>query len=114
MVENIHRDLLELSNIELQRSYWNNMDRRHVSSYAELMSRLFDDDGFDEFVSALEKGAGSNTPETKKIVELREMLDSYNDDGKSDNDILGDSRWHDIVKQAQTVVEHWPKYTSAP
>lgn len=44
-IENIYRDLLELSDITLQKKLWLNQNNNTglLSSYSELMCRLFDD-----------------------------------------------------------------------
>ena len=48
-IQNIYENLLELSDLNLQKEIWFNIENTKglVSSYAELMNRLFDDDSGD-------------------------------------------------------------------
>jgi hypothetical protein len=111
-IENIYEDLLELSDIKIQKQYWNNKNPGHVSSYTELMCRLFDDDCFDDFVGLLKKNAGCFQDQVKQIVDLHEKLNLYNEKGKTDNNILSDTKWWEIVKLSKVVFNNWPVYVS--
>jgi hypothetical protein len=109
-LENIHRDLLEMSDVELQKRYWNNADSNHVSSYTELMCRLFDDDCFDDFINEIKREESTNLHEVDQILKLHEKLNSYDEAGKSDQDILSDPKWHEIIELARIIINKWPQY----
>jgi hypothetical protein len=51
-VENIYNDILELSDVNIQRKLWLNEANNTglISSFTELMCRLFDDNNLDGFI----------------------------------------------------------------
>jgi hypothetical protein len=109
-VENIYHDLYELSDHELQKKSWQNLDSTYVSSYVELMCRLFDDDLFDEFVIAICQKAAKNSILVEKLTMLHAKLNSYDASGKEDIDILNDPDWLAIIDIAHDIVCHWYDY----
>lgn len=107
-IKNIYNDILEMSDLELQKKLWlnQNNDTGLISSYTELMCRLFDDNDIESFINkeAIEKGL----PE-KIIIEIRllkRLLNSYNEK-QSDQEILEDPEWHNIMEQAKMVLKVW-------
>ncbi|TGK32360.1 hypothetical protein EHQ12_19245 [Leptospira gomenensis] len=105
-VKNIYNDLLELSNKDRQKSLWLGKEADHISSYIELMCRLFDDNDFDSFIDEFHE-TRKNTDLSLKLQNLREMLNSYNGDDKSDTDILMDPNWDSIVARASEIIHDW-------
>lgn len=107
-IQNIYENLLELSNINLQKEIWLNIENTKglVSSYAELMNRLYDDDSFDLFIDkrALELGIGSNL--IAQLNHLRSLLNHYNEK-TTDAEIINDQNWIHISNQASLIVEIW-------
>jgi hypothetical protein len=100
--------IAELADLSLQRKLWlnENNDTGLISSYAELMSTLFDNYGFDDFV---EKGATKIGLPNSLILELsklRELLNSY-DEKESDKEVISDPEWKKIVAQAKIVIKEW-------
>ena len=53
IIKNIYSDILELSDLELQKKLWLNENNETglISSYTELMCRLFDDNKIEDFFS---------------------------------------------------------------
>jgi hypothetical protein len=106
----IYIKIIELSDIGLQRKLWLNEknDTGLISSYSELMSSLFDDFNFDDFV---ENGATKIGLPNSLIIELsklRELLNEY-DEKDSDAEIINDPEWKKIVEQAKIVIKEWDK-----
>lgn len=108
---NIYNSIKELSNLELQRKLWlnENNDTGLISSYNEVMCRLFDDDGFDDFIDY--SSAELSLPNSL-IIELNKLRNLLNDykEKTTDQEIIEDSKWLEIVNQAKKVLEKWDKY----
>ncbi|EJO71717.1 hypothetical protein LEP1GSC034_2733 [Leptospira interrogans str. 2003000735] len=70
------------------------------------MCTLFDDYGFDEFLeqASIESGISENT--VKELFKLRELLNSYVEK-ETDIEILNDSEWKKITKQAKEIIKKW-------
>ena len=64
----IYKKIIELSDLGLQRKLWLNEknDTGLISSYSELMSSLFDDFNFDDFLSQLEQ--------VKKMGNIKDLM----------------------------------------
>lgn len=106
----ICKKIIELSDLGLQRKLWLNEENNTglISSYSELMSSLFDDFNFDDFV---ENGAAKIGLPNSVIVELRklrELLNGY-DEKDSDDEIINDPEWKKVVEQAKIVIKEWDK-----
>jgi hypothetical protein len=110
IIENIYRRIIELSNLSLQRKLWLNEsnDTGLISSYAELMSSLFDDFNFNDFIDRTSSEIGLSDDAIIELNKLRELLNNYNDK-ESDEEIINDPEWEKIVKQAKVVIEKWDK-----
>ncbi|WP_010578177.1 hypothetical protein [Leptospira alexanderi] len=104
-LENIYKDILELSDKEKQKQYWFGKNHEHISSYVELMCRLFDDNNFEEFVDNIKNYKGSKLRES--LISLKELLESYDEGDKEDTEILLDPQWDLIVEQARKVISVW-------
>ena len=107
-IQNIYENLLELSDLNLQKEIWLTIENTKglVSSYAELMNRLFDDDSFDLFIDkrALELGMGSNL--IAQLNHLRYLLNHYNEK-TTDAEIINDQNWIHISTHASLILEIW-------
>jgi hypothetical protein len=102
IIKNIHSDLIELSSIELQKSYWLGNDPEYISSYVELMCRLFDDSSFENFISNGEK-FGLNKHQINLLSELSDSLNSYKE-RVTDQEIIADPEWNKISEKAKLVL----------
>jgi hypothetical protein len=107
-LKNIIDDINELSDINLQRKLWLNENNNtgFISSYAELMCRLFDDNGFDTFIDKAASKIGMSNELILALNKLRSCLKNYKEKD-SDEEIINDLEWKKIVKQAQIVVKKW-------
>ena len=105
---NIYNDLLELSDIHLQRKLWlnQNNDTGEISSHAELMCRLFDDDGFDNFIDEIAIKTGMNSQLILELDKLRTVLNIYKQKD-SDEEIISDPFWQKIIQHAKRVITDW-------
>lgn len=110
IIEHIYRVIVELADLSLQRKLWlnENNDTGLISSYAELMSSLFDDFGFDEFVDSGAKKIGLPDPLIFELNKLRGLLNNYNEK-ESDEEIINDLEWRKTVEQAEVVIQEWGK-----
>jgi len=104
--KNIFNDIIELSDLEKQKTYWLGKDPNHVSSYVELMCRLFDDDNFDDFVDNTASQIGFSKKAILELIKLRELLNNYKEK-ETDREIIEDSEWKKIAIQAKVVIENW-------
>ena len=104
----IYSKMVELSSLSLQRKLWlnENNDTGFISSYAELMSSLFDDFNFDNFIDVICSEIGLPADTITQLNKLRELLNNYHEKA-SDEEIITDPEWAKIVEQAKVVVEKW-------
>lgn len=110
IIENIYRIIVELADLRLQRKLWLNENHETglISSYTELMCSLFDDFGFDEFVDNKASKIGLSNSIIFELNKLRQLLNNYNEK-ESDEEIINDSEWRQVVKQAKVVIRKWDK-----
>lgn len=105
-IKNIYLDILELSSIEKQKKYWLNNDPENISSYVEVMCRLFDDNHFDIFVDKTARQEGMSEKVVFELDKLRQLLNDY-EEKEADEAIINDPNWKIIVMQAKKVIEEW-------
>ncbi|MBK7341176.1 MAG: hypothetical protein IPQ10_09945 [Saprospiraceae bacterium] len=72
------------------------------------MSSLFDDFGFDDFIDNRATKVGLSNSLIFELNKLRELLNSYNEK-ESDEEIINDPEWKNIVEQAKMVIKEWDK-----
>jgi hypothetical protein len=107
-VENIYEDILELSDLELQKRLWLNdhNDTGLISSYTEVNNRLFDDNSFDLFIDKEVFELGFSPALIVELDALRTMLNRY-EQKKTDVEIINDPKWSEVSKQASLVINMW-------
>ena len=110
IIESIYRMIIELSDLSLQRKLWlnENNDTGLISSYTEVMCSLFDDFSFDDFIDNRASKIGLSNATIFELNKLRELLNSYNEK-ESDEGIIGDPEWKEVVEQAKIVIREWDK-----
>jgi len=108
MIEDIYRMIVELSDLGLQRKLWlnDNNNTGLMSSYVEFMCSLFDDFNFDDFIDNEASKMGLSNSAIFELNKLRHLLNNY-DEKESDEDIINDSEWKKVVKQAKKVIREW-------
>jgi len=106
---NIFFHILEISDIEFQKRAWFGQYKNYISSYSELMCRLFDDDKYTLFINQYAKSLGYSFSFIKKLNALELKLNSFNkNELLSDLEIINDSYWHKISDMAKTIIQGWP------
>ena len=105
-IENTYRDILELSDLNKQKKSWLGNDPNYVSSYVEIMCKLFDDNNFDIFIDESEK-LGLSYKLVNELKKLRELLNQYEEGDKTDKEIIEDPLWSLVVNQAKIVLDNW-------
>lgn len=110
ITKNIYDDINELSSLSLQRQLWLNENNNTglISSYVEVMCRLFDDNGVEGFIDVTASKIGMSNELISELNRLRILLKSYKEKG-SDAEIINDPEWKKIVEQAKIVIEEWNK-----
>lgn len=106
VVNNTYADIKEISDIEKQKQCWLGKDKNYVSSFDEVMCRLFDDNDFDSFVDKTSKEIGLSKEVITELIKLRFLLNSYLEKG-TDEEIIQDIEWHKVSNQAKKVIELW-------
>lgn len=111
----IYDDIEEISNIDMQRKMWLNENNTsgYISSYIELMCRLFDSNNFDNFIENIAPFFGFPDELIKLLRNFKDELEKYT--AKDDNDdkaIIEDPNWQKIVKKAQHIILVWNKFDS--
>jgi hypothetical protein len=106
--ENIYSDIEELSDKSFQEKVWLGKNDKYVSSFVEVMCRLFDDNRFEDEFWKEENLQGLNfTPQLlMELKLLKEMLNSY-EEKPTDIEILNDPKWDKIIAQAKKVKSLW-------
>ncbi len=109
-IENIYSEIIELSDLSLQRKLWLNEsnDTGLISSYTEVMCSLFDDFSFDEFIVKTSAEMGFPADIIFELDKLRILLNEYEEKG-SDEIILNDPEWGKVVNQAKIVMTKWKR-----
>ena len=105
-IENTYRDILELSDFDIQKKSWLGNDPHYSSSYVEIMCSLFDDNDFDNFIDESEK-LGLSYKLVNELNKLRELLNQYDEGDKTDEEIIEDPLWGLVVNQAKIVLDNW-------
>jgi GDP-D-mannose dehydratase len=110
LTRNIYNDIIELSDLSLQRKLWlnENNDTGLISSYVEVMCRLFDDNRFDDFIDNTASKIGLSSSTIFELHKLRELLNNYSKK-EVDEEVIADSDWGQVVEQAKTVIKEWEK-----
>ena len=108
VIKNIYRDILEISDIQRQKSYWLGGDKENTSSYVEVMCRLFDDSDFVNFIDNQSFEIGLSKALISQLKILKKMLMAYQEK-KTDTDIIQDPEWLKVVDEAKVVIEYWQK-----
>jgi hypothetical protein len=106
ILNNIYSDIFELSSIEQQKQYWLGNDSKNISSYVEVMSRLFDDNNFDGFIDNIAQNHGFDQHFIFELDQLRKLLNEY-EEKESDSEIINDPKWKPIVIQAKKIIKRW-------
>ncbi len=102
-MKNIYFDILELSSEEIQRRRWLGQDPVEISSYTEIMCRLFDDNKFEDFLRDPKTVKLLSKQTIDGMVDLKIMSDRYVEKG-TDFEILNDPNWKVIIKRLQKYV----------
>lgn len=106
--ENIFLSIKDLSDFQFQKESWLGKSNQFVSSFSEDVSMLYDSfcfsDDFWEEEHLNKFEFSSKLLEELKI--LKKMIDSY-ERKPTDEAIVADPKWYEIVKQAQKVVDNW-------
>lgn len=103
---NLLFDLTELSDPALQRKRWLSNDPMEISSYVELMCRLFDDNHLEQFIASPDPGSRISAQTLKGLTDLKNCLELY-PEKETDEEILNDPAWIQITLQASRVLRSW-------
>ncbi|WP_312993569.1 hypothetical protein [Chryseobacterium flavum] len=105
MYKEFKERLLELSDINLQRKLWLNIDNDTglISSYSELFNSLLEDFDYDYEIENLE-----DNNLKQNLLKLKMMLKEYKEpfsyeESYDDNMILNDPNWKNIVLFAKSL-----------
>ena len=108
--KNIYEDIVELSDLTLQRKLWlnENNDTGLISSFEELYCRLFDDNDFEKFAESSAIKMGLNRKTITELKKLKDLLNRY-EEKETPVKIIEDPEWHKITQQAKIVLKTWNK-----
>lgn len=106
--KNIYSDILEISDIEFQKKVWFGLQANYVSSYAEVMCRLFDDHQYELFVKKYTYQLNYISSFREQLEILKNKLISFNkEENKSDIEIVNDIEWIKISQLAKSIINEW-------
>lgn len=107
-IQYIKERIYEISDINMQKKLWLNQDNDTglISSYAELMSSLFDDLDFDFFIDFFIVDNGFELSLIDKFNKLRDLLNNYNEK-LYDKEIVEDPEWIQISFLAKDILNEW-------
>ena len=112
-LEYIHDRIEELSSVDLQNKLWlnRNNDTGLISSYAELMCTLYDDNNLELVIRKAMEKYGYSSDALNELYKLNALLNNYEEPCTNGDDdyemIIKDPKWQVIVKQAQIVLANW-------
>jgi hypothetical protein len=116
ITENIYHDIYEISNVSWQRKLWLNEenDTGRISSFIEVICRLFDDNNFDLFIDVTVQQIGVPENLINELNRLRTLLNNYIEnevhDETKDQAIINDLKWIRVTEQAKIVIKLWDQY----
>lgn len=113
VLNNIYNDLLELSSVDIQKEKWILGTGTGISSYVELMNRLYDDDDFEKFLQEEIMLMGVSEAFISCLKDLSMMLNSYIDKGQSKEQIIEDEDWIKITEKAKEALSFWNRELGA-
>ena len=105
-MENIYGYIHEIASEDIQRRRWLNNDLFEISSFSEIMCRLFDDDHFEDFLRDGNTLKQFSSDTIRKLTELKDMLNNYQEKS-SDAEIVDDFKWKEIGSKAGDVLKSW-------
>ena len=101
--ELIIQQIREISDKEFQKRVWVNADGPKVSSYSEVMCKLYDDYIFESYIEKYKSEIPSSM--LIKLKSLNNMLNDYNiSDSKTDAEIIEDLEWKKIIGLAKQII----------
>ncbi len=107
---NIFNAIKDISDLEWQKKAWMGKHLTDVSSFDEIYMVLFDDFGFEDYFikdETIERlGISKELGNEMKLL-CTMMLDYKEKD--TEEEILEDTEWHKITKQAEKVIKIWNK-----
>lgn len=104
--ENSIYDLIkDFSDIKKQKSLWLGYDKKNMSSFDEDICLLFDSYCFEDFIKCLSDD-GSKEYLVKELLNFKNNLDKYQKK-ETDEEILNDKSWLEIVENAKYIIENW-------
>lgn len=112
MGKNIRSCLIEISDLSYQKRVWLGRDSVKVSSFTELMCRLYDDYNFKMFIDRIASEKASEDL-VKKLRDFDKKLGAFskNDiDKKNDAEIIQDSLWREIAYDAKIIIDSYGNF----
>lgn len=111
--ENILEALNNLADIEYQKLAWAGKHPQHyISSFTEVLARLYDDLEFESFIEEFKFKNGDNEV-YHNIIELNNMINLYKDYGYKTEKlvngyllILNDTKWINITNKSRDIYLH--------
>lgn len=98
--------LSEMSDLKYQHIVWLGHDPLIVSSFTELMCRLYDDFTFKDFIKIIPLKS-FNPDLVKRLNDLDSKIESFNKSPASEKDditIINDPAWIDIANDAKDIL----------
>lgn len=108
ILDSIYRDIEEISDLELQRKLWLDTDNSigRISSFADVINRLFDGNAFEYFLEKEAIGFGLDEDLVFELTSLKDMLNNYCEKS-TDLEIINDPQWKVIVEKAAQIIKLW-------
>jgi len=105
-LENIRSMLREFADAEYQVRVWVTGEGLEVSSYSDAICGLFDDYGFDEFLSFSSDQYLLNKEQIGALEIFRDAINEFNDTQprESDEEIVQNPRWADVRAKASAAL----------
>ena len=104
--------LREMSDLEYQRRIWLGHDPSKVSSFTELMCRLYDDFTFKDFIKIMALKS-LNADLVKELNDLDSKIESFKKNSasnKDDADIINEPAWIIIANDAKKILLNFKQF----
>lgn len=102
-LQGIYKIVTEISDRTFQERIWIKGEGPQVSSWTEVICRLFDDYDFDSFLDEYATQIGISSTLHKHLYQLRDKLNTYQQK-ETDAEIVVDPEWQQISQFAQDIL----------
>ena len=107
LIAGIKECFIEMSDVPRQKKLWLGGSKTKISSFTELISKLYDDFDFKGFIKYLNQ-SDFDTNLIKALCEIDTKLSKFLESGRGDKEdakIIVDPVWQEVVENAKRILD---------